>query len=61
MRLLNEGLKKADALFVVPVYQVSWVIMNTIVAMIYFQDYSHMESHELFIFVVGESIFFLDL
>jgi magnesium transporter len=34
IRLLNEGLMKADALFVVPVYQVCWVVMNTVVGMV---------------------------
>jgi hypothetical protein len=53
MRLLNAGLKYADALFVVPVYQVCWVIMNCIVGMTYFQDFRSMTPLQIFAFVVG--------
>lgn len=53
MRLLNAGLKHADALFVVPVYQVCWVIMNCIVGMTYFKDYENMSALQILAFVVG--------
>lgn len=53
MRLLNAGLKYADALFVVPVYQVCWVIMNCIVGMTYFQDFRTMSPVQIFAFVMG--------
>ncbi len=53
MKLLNEGLEKADALFVVPIYQVFWVVMNVITGMIYFEDYKSLDQQHLFFFVVG--------
>eukprot|EP00823_Brevimastigomonas_motovehiculus_P006273 TRINITY_DN513_c0_g1_i1.p1 TRINITY_DN513_c0_g1~~TRINITY_DN513_c0_g1_i1.p1 ORF type:complete len:1038 (+),score=406.69 TRINITY_DN513_c0_g1_i1:116-3229(+) len=53
MKLLNDGLSKADALYIVPVYQVSWVVMNTIVGLIYFQDYNTMGMLHVAMFVLG--------
>jgi hypothetical protein len=53
MRTLNQGLRRADALVIVPVYQVSWVMMNAVVGMMYFQDYKHVESWELALFFLG--------
>lgn len=53
VRFLNDGLKVADALLVVPVYQVCWVVMNIVVGMIYFQEYQNMSSLSLSLFSVG--------
>jgi len=53
MRLLNTGLSKADALYIVPVYQVMWVIMNTVVGMVYFQDYQKMLWYNVIAFLIG--------
>jgi phosphatidylserine synthase len=39
MKWLNIGLTKGDALFVLPVYQVFWVVMNVVAGMIYFEDF----------------------
>eukprot|EP00455_Lapot_gusevi_P011472 TRINITY_DN15280_c0_g3_i3.p2 TRINITY_DN15280_c0_g3~~TRINITY_DN15280_c0_g3_i3.p2 ORF type:complete len:192 (-),score=72.12 TRINITY_DN15280_c0_g3_i3:53-628(-) len=51
--LLNKGLERGDALFIVPVYQVAWVFMNTILGMIYFRDYWAMTNIELILFCLG--------
>jgi len=56
MRMLNEGLSKADALVIVPVYQVCWVTMNTIVGMIYFEDYKEMIPWHTALFLIGVAI-----
>jgi len=53
MRILNEGLSKADALIIVPVYQVCWVIMNTVVGMVYFEDYRDMPGANMALFLLG--------
>lgn len=39
VRFLNEGLDKGDALFIVPVYQVFWVLWSTLAGMLYFEDF----------------------
>jgi hypothetical protein len=56
MRILNEGLSKADALVIVPVYQVCWVMMNTVVGMVYFEDYKEMIPWHTFLFLLGVAI-----
>jgi len=56
MRMLNEGLSKADALVIVPVYQVCWVTMNTVVGMIYFEDYKQMIPRDTVLFLLGVAI-----
>lgn len=43
----------ADALLVVPIYQVFWVLLNVISGMIYFQDYHDMSWGALFMFYLG--------
>jgi len=53
MRILNEGLSKADALIIVPVYQVCWVMMNTVVGMVYFEDYKEMIPWHIILFLFG--------
>jgi len=53
MRILNEGLSKADALIIVPVYQVCWVMMNTVVGMVYFEDYKDMIPWHTVLFLFG--------
>ena len=53
MKLLNMGLEKADALFIVPVYQVFWVVMSVVAGMIYFQDYTDMDWTAMFCFIIG--------
>jgi len=56
MRILNEGLSKADALVIVPVYQVCWVTMNTVVGMVYFEDYKEMIPWHTALFLLGVGI-----
>ena len=53
MKWLNVGLTKADALFVIPVYQVFWVVMNVVTGMIYFEDYLSMNWTAMFFFILG--------
>ena len=53
MNLLNMGLNKADALYVVPVYQVFWVCGNVIAGMMYFQDYKSMDAASMTMFLFG--------
>jgi len=50
---LNKGLEKGDALFIVPVYQVSWVFTNTMVGLIYFRDYWGMTKTQISVFATG--------
>jgi uncharacterized membrane protein len=50
---LNKGLARADALLVVPIYQVAWVLMNTILGMIYFRDWFTMTNTQVGVFCLG--------
>ena len=50
---LNKGLSRADALLVVPIYQVAWVMMNTVLGMIYFRDWFTMTNTQVGIFCLG--------
>lgn len=50
---LNKGLSRADALLVVPIYQVAWVLMNTVLGMIYFRDWFTMTNTQVGIFSLG--------
>lgn len=53
MKLLNQGLSKADALYIVPVYQVCWVVMNAVVGMTYFREYREMTAVSASMFTLG--------
>jgi hypothetical protein len=50
---LNKGLARGDALFIVPVYQVAWVLMNTVLGMIYFRDWFLMTNLQIGLFCMG--------
>ncbi len=56
VRLLNAALARADSLYVVPVYQVSWVLSNVVVSMAYFQDYTNMSSFAMGMFTFGVAV-----
>lgn len=51
--LLNLGLELGDALFIVPVYQVAWVLMSTLHGLIYFRDLWDMTVLNVCLFVLG--------
>jgi hypothetical protein len=56
VKFLNMGLVRANALLVVPVYQVSWVFANATVGMVYWRDFEHMDSLDTALFFVGIAI-----
>ena len=53
MKFLNNGLARADALYVVPIYQVCWVVMNAVVGMTYFRDFAEMTTLSAVMFAIG--------
>jgi hypothetical protein len=53
MKFLNNGLARADALYIVPIYQVVWVVMNAVVGMTYFRDFTSMSDLSAALFAVG--------
>lgn len=56
LRYLNTSLTKADALLVVPIYQVFWVLLNVLSGMMYFQEYHDMPWRVLILFMIGAVI-----
>ncbi|KAJ8902736.1 hypothetical protein NDN08_006056 [Rhodosorus marinus] len=52
---LNKLLREYDALFIVPVIEVTWSLMSMISGGIFFDEYSSMHGSRLVIFFVGVS------
>jgi hypothetical protein len=61
VKVLNVALSMATALYVVPVYQVMWSIMNITVGMVYFDDFSNMDTVQLAVFPCGILIIVLGM
>ncbi|KAI5149504.1 magnesium transporter [Enteropsectra breve] len=55
---LNRALKHYDALLVVPIFHVSWTVLSILTACIYFQDFEHYSSKQLYYFLFGVWIIF---
>ena len=58
VKFLNMGLIRANALLVVPVYQVSWVVANATVGMVYWRDFEAMNALGISFFFIGIAIAF---
>ena len=58
VRVLNAGLRIASALYIVPIYQVMWSILNITMGMVYFEDYKHLTTIGIVMFPVGVIIIF---
>ncbi|RLO08612.1 hypothetical protein DYB28_012407, partial [Aphanomyces astaci] len=50
---LNGGLKRFDALVVIPVYQSFWILMSVLGGIMYFEEYVSMTSVEKYMFTAG--------
>jgi hypothetical protein len=50
---LNSGLKRFDSLFVVPVYQVAWIISGIAGGGVFYQEFNGMSGTEIIMFVSG--------
>lgn len=53
IKLLNAGLSSADAMYIVPIYEVVWITMNSIVGLTYFQDYASLSPLAFGMFGLG--------
>ncbi|OQR92948.1 hypothetical protein THRCLA_08585, partial [Thraustotheca clavata] len=53
---LNGGLKRFDALVVIPVYQSFWILMSVLGGIMYFEEYISMTSTEKVMFTAGGTI-----
>ena len=53
---LNGGLKRFDALYVVPVYQAYWIISGTLGGLVYFKEFDTMSNTAFAAFVIGVSV-----
>jgi hypothetical protein len=56
VKFLNMGLVRANALLVVPVYQVSWVFANATVGMVYWRDFENMDKIDTCLFFFGIAV-----
>lgn len=53
---LNAGLKRYEAMYVVPVYQVFWIISGILAGMFYFHEISGLSEKEVRLFSLGAGI-----
>ena len=51
--ILNEGLRRFDALVMVPVYQAFWILMTTAGGIMYFEEYTSMTKWQKVCFAFG--------
>eukprot|EP00656_Telonema_subtile_P009459 TRINITY_DN14445_c0_g1_i1.p1 TRINITY_DN14445_c0_g1~~TRINITY_DN14445_c0_g1_i1.p1 ORF type:complete len:276 (-),score=62.92 TRINITY_DN14445_c0_g1_i1:57-884(-) len=50
---LNQALKMFDALYVVPVYQIFWIVMGILSGLIFYQEYRNLDPVSSWMFAVG--------
>lgn len=50
---LNQALKLFDALYVVPVYQIFWIVMGILSGLIFYQEYRNLDPVSSWMFSVG--------
>jgi len=53
---LNGGLKRFDALVMIPVYQSFWILTSILGGVMYFEEYTSMTYSQTFMFTVGGGI-----
>ncbi|WUR04871.1 putative magnesium transporter [Vairimorpha necatrix] len=56
---LNRGLKRYDALLVVPIFHITWSILSIVTAGIYFQEFEHYDWSQFRNFFIGLGIIFI--
>ncbi len=56
LKMLNEGLRQFDALFVLPIYQAFWIIGATINGILYFEEYINFSALQYTMFTLGCSL-----
>ncbi|KAK6089565.1 hypothetical protein P3W45_001447 [Vairimorpha bombi] len=56
---LNRGLKRYDALLVVPIFHITWSILSIVTAGIYFQEFEHYDWIQFRNFFIGLLVIFI--
>lgn len=56
IRFLNAGLQRYEAMYVVPVYQVFWIISGILAGMFYFHEINELSQNEVKLFAFGAVI-----
>lgn len=53
IKWLNDGLKRFDASYIVPVFVSFWIILSVASGMIFYQEYLGMKAHQIGLFALG--------
>jgi uncharacterized membrane protein len=53
IKFLNAGLKRYEAMYVVPVYQVFWIISGILAGMFYFHEIEGLSQRDVWLFMLG--------
>jgi len=53
VNFLNQALKLFDALYVVPVYQIFWIVMGILSGLIFYQEYRNLDPFSSWMFTLG--------
>lgn len=53
IKWLNDGLKRFDASYIVPVFVSFWIVLSVASGMIFYQEYVGMKPHQAALFSVG--------
>jgi len=61
MRFLNAGMERYPSLFVIPVYQVFWILSGIVGGAVYFGEFEHFSTLQGIMFPLGASITFLGI
>ena len=56
IKFLNAGLKRYEAMYIVPVYQVFWIISGILAGMFYFHEVEGLSEKEVRLFSLGAGI-----
>lgn len=56
LKMLNEGLRQFDALFVLPIYQAFWITGATTNGILYFEEYINFSALQYTMFILGCSL-----
>jgi len=61
VHFLNGGLKRFDALVVIPVYQSFWILMSVLGGIMYFAEYVNMTRTQMLMFTIGGCVTILGI
>lgn len=53
IKWLNDGLRRFDAVYIVPVFQSFWILVSVVAGLVFFHEYKEMSAVQIIVFPLG--------